>query len=376
MFDVLCTLLFPQGVKIALSLSLNEVKALRPKCVLFCFFILRLSFAYPSLQVRCTFVVGSFAGSDKRASLRRDEGDGMFEVLHTVVVAVHHLAVYDQPEGFVAGNLHRCSLAVFHQSFHFGAVDVGAFAVVVDEAGEFEERHGFEKVHFQKTVVVFGEGCTHVAAAVEASVAEGGEEHVAVEERFAVYAHAHIVGARGEDALDDARGVGMFAADDGFAAHIVADFAHHGVEAEVADVDAVAFVDFHHVHFVRLALHKAGDVVEGLVGGVVFDIVVTASAGHHGDLGKGVVDEACDHLVEGSVSPAGIEAHRLVDVVVAPAFHKLGRIAGTLGNVYAVVKIGVFRGVGFYFWGDFSSRIVFACTGVDNEYVFHNVCVR
>ena len=94
-----------------------------------------------------------------KTSLRRDEGDGMFEVLHTVVVAVHHLAVYDQPEGFVAGNLHRCSLAVFHQSFHFGAVDVGAFAVVVDEAGEFEERHGFEKVHFQKTVVVFGEGC-------------------------------------------------------------------------------------------------------------------------------------------------------------------------------------------------------------------------
>ena len=300
----------------------------------------------------------------------------MFEVLHTVVVAVHHLAVDDQPEGIVAGYLHRCPLAVFHQPFHFGAVDVGALAVVVDEAGEFDERHGFEEVHFQKTVVVFGEGCAHVAAAVEASVAEGGEEHVAVEERFAVYAHAHIVGARGEDALDDARGVGVFAADDGFAAHIVADFAHHGVEAEVADVDAVAVVDLHHVHFVRLALHKAGNVVEGLVGGVVFDVVVTAAAGHYGDFGKGVVDEACDHLVEGAVAATGVETHWLVDVVVAPAFHKLGRVASTLGDVYAVVKIGMFRSVGFYFLGDFGSRIVFACTGVDDEYVFHNVCVR
>ena len=47
---------------------------------------------------------------------------------------------------------------------------------------------------------------------------------------------------RGEDAFDDASCVGVFAADDGFAAHVVAGFAYHGVEAKVANVDAIAVV--------------------------------------------------------------------------------------------------------------------------------------
>ena len=119
---------------------------------------------------------------------------------------------------------------------------MSALAVVVDEGGEFEERHGFEEVDFEEAVVVEGERGAHVFAAVVAAVAEGTEQHVAVVEGLTVDGHADIVAARGEDAFDDACCVGVFAADDGFAAHVVAGFAYHGVEAKVANVDAIAVV--------------------------------------------------------------------------------------------------------------------------------------
>ena len=62
-----------------------------------------------------------------------------------------------------------------------------------------------------------------------------------VEEGLSIYFHADIVAAGGEEAADDAGSVGVFAADDGFATHVVAHLAHHGIETEVADVDAVAY---------------------------------------------------------------------------------------------------------------------------------------
>ena len=72
----------------------------------------------------------------------------MLDVLYPIVVAVENLAVDDQPEGVGACHLDKGALAVLHEFLDVGAVDVGALAVFVDEAGELEERHPLEEVDF------------------------------------------------------------------------------------------------------------------------------------------------------------------------------------------------------------------------------------
>lgn len=217
-----------------------------------------------------------------------DEGDGVAEILDLVAGGVEHLAVDDEPEGFVAFDGCGGGLAVEHEALGVGAVDVGAAAVVAHEAGETGQRHAAEEVDFEEAVVVEGEGSAHVFAAIVAAVAEGAEEHVAVEEGLSVDGHADVVAAGGEEAANDAGGVGVAATDDGGAADVVAGFADHGVEAEVADVDAVAgggaavgggVVDFHHVDGVGGALDEAVETGEVVEGAVVFDVVVAAAAG-------------------------------------------------------------------------------------------------
>ena len=84
-------------------------------------------------------------------------------------------------------------------------------------------------------------------------------------EGLAVDGHADVVAAGGEDAADNAGGVGVLATDDGFATHVVAYFADHGIEAEVADVDTVAVVYLHHVDRVGDTLNQTVQVVEVVV---------------------------------------------------------------------------------------------------------------
>ena len=62
----------------------------------------------------------------------------MFDILDAVVIAVEHLAVDDEPEWVGASHLDYGSLTVLHEFLDVGAVDVGALAVFVDEAGELE----------------------------------------------------------------------------------------------------------------------------------------------------------------------------------------------------------------------------------------------
>lgn len=119
-----------------------------------------------------------------------DEGDGVAEVLDLVAGGVEHLAVDDEPEGFVAFDGGGGGLAVEHEALGVGAVDVGAAAVVAHKAGETGQRHAAEEVDLEQAVVVEGEGSAHVFAAVVAAVAEGAEEHVAIEEGLAVDGHA------------------------------------------------------------------------------------------------------------------------------------------------------------------------------------------
>ena len=265
---------------------------------------------------------------------------------------------------------------------------MGAAAVVVDEGGKFDERHAFEEVDFEQAVVVLGEGRAHVFAAVVAAVAKGAEEHVAVEEGLAVDSHADIVAARGEDAADDAGGVGVLAADDGFATHVVANLAHHGIEAEVADVDAVTrrtaagnkrrtavgvvvcrrccggVYYLHYVHRMGSAVHEALQVVEVFQRAVVFDVVVATARGVAADLDGGAADGATDHFVQRAVAAAGVEADFLGGVFVAPLAYPAGGIALALGHIYLVVEIGVRRGVGLHSLGDGRCGVLFAGAGI------------
>ena len=144
-----------------------------------------------------------------------------------------------------------------------------------------------------------------------------------VEEGLSIYFHADIVAAGGEEAADDAGSVGVFAADDGFAPYVVAHLAHHGIETEVADVDAVAYgglvggtileggvADAHDVDRVGDALHQTVEVIEVVEGAVVFDIVVAAAIGVDGNLYVGEAKAAADDLVEGAVAATPTRVRR------------------------------------------------------------------
>lgn len=308
---------------------------------------------------------------------RRDEGDGVAEVLDVVAGGVEHLAVDDEPKGFGAFDVDGGGLAVEHETLHVGAVDVGAAAVVVDEGGELDERHAAEEVDFEEAVVVDGAGGAHVFATVIAAVAEGAEEHLAIEEGLAVDSHADVVAAGGEDAFDDAGGVGVAATDDGGAAHVVARFADHGIEAEVADVDAVAREvsagesDAHDVDRMRDALDETGEVGEVGQGAVVLDVVVAAAAGEARDLRVGVADGPGDDLVEGAVAATGVEADGVRGVFGTPTVGKAGGVGRGCGDVGGVVETGMGFGVAGYLPLDVGGGVLAAGVGVDDEYVFH-----
>jgi len=300
-----------------------------------------------------------------------DEGNSVVQVLNLIVVAVQHLAVDYQPEGFGTRQFDGGALTVEHELFDIGTVDVGAVAVFVHQAGELDERHALEEIDFEQAVVVFRKWGAHVVASVETAVAERAEQHVAVEEGFAVHRHAYIVAARSEDALDDARGVGVFAPDDGFAAHVVADFTHHGIETEIAHVDAETVVHFHHVDGVGCTVDKAVDIVEVVDCTVVFDVVVPAAVGVDGYLHVVETDAAAHHFVEGAVAAARVEANRHSGMVGTPASHPTGGVTGALGGVYRVFEVAVGRCVGLDFMGDFGSGILFSRRWVDDKNVFH-----
>lgn len=87
---------------------------------------------------------------------RADEGDGVLEVLDSEVVAVKHLSVDAEVEGFGTGHLNNGALPVLHDLLGFGTMDVGTLAVVVDEADKTQERHFLEEVDFYQSVVVLG----------------------------------------------------------------------------------------------------------------------------------------------------------------------------------------------------------------------------
>ena len=220
-------------------------------------------------------------------------------------------------------------------------------------------------------------GGAHVFASVVATVAKGAEEHLAVEEGLAVDEHADVVAAGGEDALDDAGGVGVAATDDGGAAHVVARFADHGIEAEVADVDAVAQMvcagegDAHDIDRVRYALDKTGQVGEVGHGAVVLDVVVAAAAGETGDLGAGVADGSGHNLVEGAVAATGVEAHGLVGVFGTPAVGKAGGIGGCGGDIGEEVEARMGLGIAGYLLLNVGGRVFTSGIGVDDKYMFH-----
>lgn len=194
---------------------------------------------------------------------------------------------------------------------------------------------------------------------------------MSVVEGLTIYGHAHIVAARSEDAADDAGGVRMLATDDGFAAHVVTDFANHGIEAEVANVDAVAVVHLHHIDRVGDTLYQAGNVGEGFESVVIFDIVVAAAVSMDGHLYVGEADDAGDHLVEGAVAATGIESHLFTRMVGAPLAGPSGGIALGVGDVDLIVKVGMLRDIRLHFLGYLGGGVLFPGTGINDEDMFH-----
>lgn len=146
----------------------------------------------------------------------------------------------------------------------------------------------------------------------------------------------------------------MFTADDGFATYVVACFADHGIEPEIAHIDAVPnrgcfsrkaacgnTLNAHDIDRVGGAVYQTGDIVEVVSCAVVFDVIVAATVCVDCNLHVVEADAAANYFVEGAIATAGIESDILAWVLGAPFMHPSGGITGGEGVINLVVELAV-----------------------------------
>ena len=258
-----------------------------------------------SLRNVCLTGQGLCAAGDGKAN-------GTGSNLNGEVVVLDQLAVRGVDKALGCLDVNALAAAVDDVLLQLGIVQVASVGIDADQAEEGDVRHGAHHAHLKPAVVIERAGRTAEGAAHVLTVGDGAEQDLALGVKLlAVHGDAAGVLHGLKEADDDAGGIGVFAADQLFAADVGHGLRNGGVEAKVGGVDGVFVAHAHQVDPFLLGLNEGGDVKEIALAAVVFYKIVSGAAGINADGGVGKADGAVDDLIEGAVAAAGIEADAL-----------------------------------------------------------------
>ena len=240
--------------------------------------------------------------------------------------------------------------------------------ILADDACHGGPGHGLDQQHVQQAVVGLSLRHRIEAAAIPASVGHADQGLAAVK-FLAVYLH-HIVLV---DALDqvDAGGenVGAGAGNQRQTLILADGGADAGIEAHGADVQGVVIpLAADQVKGGNVAVQEPVQILESPRLGEDLDKIIAGAARKMGDGGVAEAGGAVDHLIERSVTAAGVDAHR-----VAGGSRRAGdlrAVAGRAGHQNLIGQTALVAGIADKL-GEFAGLVVFSRRRIDDKQMFH-----